>query len=61
MLNLGNKVRLKACHDSGEPGTVIRFERGKLVVFWGDMNFWSRHHPESLELAQPKGENDHEL
>jgi hypothetical protein len=51
MLKLGDRVRLKACHDSGEPGTVIRFERGKLTVYWPDMDHWSRHPPDSLELS----------
>ncbi len=52
MIRLGDKVRLRACHDSGQPGTVIRFERGKLVVFWRDLDYWSKHHPDSLELAE---------
>jgi hypothetical protein len=54
MLKLGDKVRLKACHDSGQPGTLIRFERGRFTVFWADMNYWSKHHPDSLELDQPQ-------
>ena len=53
MITLGSKVKLKACHDAGAPGTVIRAERGRLVVFWEDMDFWSRHPPDSLELAEP--------
>ena len=51
-ITLGSKVRLKACHDSGQPGTVIRESRGRLTVYWADLDFWSRHHPESLELAE---------
>jgi hypothetical protein len=52
MLRLGDSVRLKACHDSGKPGTVIRFDHGKLTVYWPDMDHWSRHPPDSLELDQ---------
>jgi len=57
-ITLGAKVRLRACR-AGEPGTVIRAERGKLTVFWPDMDFWSRHSAASLELAeldQPQSE-----
>lgn len=49
---VGDKVFLKACR-AGEPGTVIRQERGKFVAYWLDLDFWSRHQPESLELAEP--------
>ena len=51
MLKLGDKVRLKACHDSGEAGTVIKAERGKFVIYWPDMDYWSRHPSDSLMLA----------
>jgi hypothetical protein len=54
MIGLGDKVRLRACHDSGQPGTVIRFERGKLTVYWGDMDYWSKHRPEALELVEAR-------
>lgn len=30
---LGARVRLRGCHDSGEPGTVIRAERGRLTIW----------------------------
>jgi hypothetical protein len=50
---LGSKVYLRACR-AGEPGTVIRFERGRFTVYWRDMDFWSRHVPEALEIA-PSG------
>jgi hypothetical protein len=52
MLKLGDRVRLRACRDSGEPGTVVRFDHGKLTVYWPDMDWWSRHPPDSLELAE---------
>lgn len=54
MISPGNKVYLKACH-AGEPGTVIRFERGKCTVYWADMDYWSKHRPEALELAPESG------
>jgi hypothetical protein len=50
MIQPGDKVFLRACR-TGEPGTVIRQERGKLTVYWRDMDYWSRHRPESLELV----------
>lgn len=46
----GSRVYLRACR-TGEPGTVIRTERGKLTVYWGDLDFWSRHRPEALEVV----------
>jgi hypothetical protein len=49
---IGAKVFLKGGRECGKPGTVIRDERGRLVVFWEDMDFWSRHRPDSLELAE---------
>lgn len=53
MIALGNKVRLRACRDSGAPGIVIKAEREKLVVYWHDLDYWSKHRPDSLELAEP--------
>jgi hypothetical protein len=47
----GAKVYLIACR-AGEPGTVIREQRGKLTVYWPDLDFWSKHRPEALEIAQ---------
>ena len=54
MIQLGDKVKLRACHDSGQPGTVIRASRGRLTIYWSDMDYWSRHPPEALELAEQK-------
>jgi hypothetical protein len=51
MCKLGDKVFLRACR-VGEPGTVIRAERGRLTVFWKDMDHWSRHPAAALELAE---------
>jgi hypothetical protein len=47
---IGAKVRLRGCA-FGEPGTVLRIERCKVVVYWRDLDFLSRHRPESLILA----------
>lgn len=47
---IGAKVRLRACA-FGEPGTVLRIERRKVVVYWPDLDFLSRHSAESLMPA----------
>lgn len=57
----GDKVYLRGLREVGRPGTIIRTKRGKQVVYWPDMDYWSKHHPDSLELAanvipQPEGE-----
>ena len=58
MIGLGGRVFLKACR-VGEPGTVLRIERRKVVVYWPDMDYFSRHHPESLELVtEPQPTNE---
>jgi hypothetical protein len=49
-LKAGAKVFLRACR-VGKPGTVIREQRGKLTVYWPDLDYWSRHRPEALENA----------
>jgi hypothetical protein len=51
MLKLGDKVFLKACH-VGEPGKAISFERRRFTVYWADLDFCSRHPPDSLEQAE---------
>ncbi len=56
MIGPGDKVFLRAC-DAGEPGTVIREERGKLTVYWADLDYWSKHQPEALEIAPRNGVN----
>jgi hypothetical protein len=50
-ITLESRVYLRACR-TRQPGTVVRVERGKLVVFWRDLDHWSRHVPDSLELAE---------
>lgn len=51
-IQLGAKVFLRVCSGCGEPGTVIRQERRKLVVHWRDLDLESRHMSERLEIAK---------
>jgi hypothetical protein len=44
---VGAMVRLKGCN-FGPPGRVLRHERRKVVVYWIDLDFISRHDPASL-------------
>jgi hypothetical protein len=44
-------VRLRGCA-FGEPGTVLRIERRKVVVLWHDLDYLARHSPDSLVLAE---------
>lgn len=46
---IGVKVTLKFC-PSGEPGEVVGFERGRLVVRWPDCERHGRYMSCSLEL-----------
>lgn len=57
LIQTGSRVFLKGC-PYGQPGTAIRLERGQVVVYWSDIDFWSRHSPESLMLAPEKGDSD---
>jgi hypothetical protein len=43
----GAKVYLRTCL-VGQPGTVLREERGRLVVDWCDLKFVGRHSAASL-------------
>jgi hypothetical protein len=49
---IGKKVYLRGLKNCGDPGVVIREIRGKLTVYWTDLEHWSSHHPDSLELAK---------
>jgi hypothetical protein len=40
----------------GLPGTVLRIERGKVVILWSDIDYLARHRPNTLELVE--GVND---
>ncbi len=46
-ITVGTKVWLRGCRH-GEPGTVLRMERNRAVVYWHDLDYLSRHMPASL-------------
>jgi hypothetical protein len=50
---IGARVVLRNCPDSGQPGTVLRAERGKLAVLWADIapDYVRLHPAESLRIA----------
>jgi|GEM_PF-2196563 hypothetical protein len=50
---VGDKVFLRDC-PYGQPGRVLRQERGKLAVLWADLgpSYIGRHNPASLMLAE---------
>lgn len=51
---LHSRVLLKSCpHGHGETGTVIGFDRGKVLVCFLDLNLTGRHSPERLMLHDP--------
>jgi hypothetical protein len=49
---VGDAVFLRGC-PHGQPGRVLRIERGKLAILWADLgpSYIGRHRPESLMLA----------
>jgi hypothetical protein len=51
---IGAAMRLRGCA-FGEPDAVLRIERCKVVVYWSDLDFLSRHRPESLMPATEDG------
>ena len=46
---VGDSVYLRGAR-FGEPGTVLRVERRKVVVLWHDLDYLARHSPDSLVL-----------
>jgi hypothetical protein len=48
---VGDKVRLKACL-FGDPGTVLRKERTRLVVYWAELDYIGRHPDMALVIAK---------
>jgi hypothetical protein len=52
---VGGRVFLRGC-PVGQPGTVLRLERGKLAVLWADLgpSYIGRHNPASLMEAEPQ-------
>jgi hypothetical protein len=54
MISLGSEVFIKAC-PHGTPGVVVRLERNRVVVWWSDLDYLSRHNEESLtEVGTPE-------
>lgn len=53
-IDVGSRVFLRGAR-VGAAGVVIRREGKRVVVYWRDMDFFSRHRPETLVLAEEKG------
>jgi len=53
---VGQHVYLRGCR-VGEPGRVIRLERGRIIVDWADLSVTGRHSPASLMLAGSASES----
>jgi hypothetical protein len=49
----GAKVFLRGCR-VGQPGTVLGFERGRVRVYWHDLDFISLHRAASLLAVDSK-------
>jgi len=58
-LKIGEPVALRSCL-AGEPGVLLRFERGKAIVEWRDLEFIGRHSPASL-VAVPNSASESPL
>jgi hypothetical protein len=48
---VGDRVYLRGAR-FGLPGTVLRMERGRAVIYWRDMDHISRHRPVTLMPAE---------
>ncbi len=48
---LHSRVLLKSC-PHGEPGTVIGFDRGKILACFRDLELTGRHTPDRLLLVE---------
>jgi hypothetical protein len=53
--SVGQHVFLRGAR-FGLPGTVLRLERGRAVIYWRDLNHISRHKPCTLMLAESETE-----
>jgi hypothetical protein len=51
VFQVGDRVWLKGAR-FGKPGTVLRIERGKVVILWSDIDYLARHRPNTLELVE---------
>jgi hypothetical protein len=47
MISIGSEVFIQAC-PHGTPGVVVRFERNRVVVWWTDLSYLSRHKEDTL-------------
>jgi hypothetical protein len=47
---VGARVVMKCCPQA-HPGRVTGSRRGKVLVYWDDLNITARHKPDSLLLA----------
>jgi hypothetical protein len=56
---VGDRVFLRGAR-FGLPGTILRLERGRAVVFWEDLDHISRHRPVTLMLAKAQATNARE-
>jgi hypothetical protein len=54
---VGDSVYLKGAR-FGLPGTVLRIERSRAVIYWRDMDHISRHRPITLIHAEPTKERN---
>lgn len=54
---VGDSVFLKGAR-FGLPGRVLRTERDKMVIYWGDLDHISRHRPVTLAPANERGDSD---
>jgi hypothetical protein len=51
-IRAGARVYLRDC-PHGQPGTVVKLERGRAVVHWRDLDSLAKHNPESLIAVEP--------
>lgn len=55
-LSVGSKVHLRGARFD-QPGTVVKMGK-RLTVYWRDLDFLSKHQPESLILAREQQASD---
>jgi hypothetical protein len=46
------RVYLRFCPHA-EPGTVVKLECGRVVVYWRDLDLMAKHRPEILIAVEP--------
>ena len=55
MISVGSEVFIQAC-PHGTPGVVVRFERNRIVVWWADLDYLSRHAMETVLVMMEHAE-----